>query len=126
MTMKYKLKVITGYGDRYKIVDADEAHKVFYLFLHPTERAILADGQPLRGQDIQDIVPAWNETMGWNPKHKLDTEDWNEIRREGVDVVFERKILPTARQIALSCAPAQLNTPMRKLVRGNKQLPANT
>ena len=34
--------------------------------------------------------------MGWNPTHRLDDEDWNEMRKKGVDVKF-RELLTQAR-----------------------------
>lgn len=84
--MKKLIKIITGFrDDQFMIIDAEEAHKAYYLFLHPEERAIFGNGVALIGKNIQEIVPAWNETMGWNPSHKLENNDWNEIRSKGVD-----------------------------------------
>lgn len=84
--MKKLIKIITGFrDDQFMIIDAEEAHKAYYLFLHPEERAIFGNGVALIGKNIQEIVPAWNETMGWNPSHKLEGDDWNEIREKGID-----------------------------------------
>jgi len=81
-----KIKLIKGYReDQYSIIDAEEAHKAFYLFLNPSERGAFSKGVLAIGADIKDIQPAWNETMGWNPLHKINTEDWNEIRSRGIE-----------------------------------------
>jgi hypothetical protein len=94
-----KIKLIKGYReDQYSIIDAEEAHKAFYLFLNPSERGAFSNGVLAIGADIKDIQPAWNETMGWNPLHKINTEDWNEIRSCGleaqmIDVVADARAL---------------------------------
>ena len=81
-----KIKLITGFrDDQYTIIDQEEIHKAYYLFLHPEERAIFSNGVAIIGKNIQEIVPAWNETMGWNPTHKLDNYDWEEIRSKGLE-----------------------------------------
>lgn len=79
-----KLKIITGFRDeQFYIIEASEAHKAYYLFNNPESRTVFENGVALIGKNIQGIEPAWNETMGWNPKHKLDSDDWNEIRKSG-------------------------------------------
>jgi hypothetical protein len=82
----FKIKLITGYREEQNyIIDAEEAHKAYYLFMHPNERGIFSNGVAVIGADIKGIVPAWNETMGWNPTHKLDSDDWNDIRSKGIE-----------------------------------------
>ena len=83
--MKYYIKVITGFReDQYNIISMQEAHKAYYLFKNPTERGVFENGVALVGKNIHEIQPAWNETMGWNPTHELDDNDWNEIDKLGV------------------------------------------
>lgn len=95
-----KIKIITGFrDDQYMVIDADEAHKAYYLFLHPEERAIFGNGVALIGKNIQEIVPAWNETMGWNPSHKLDNYDWEEINSKGLQNKA-RDILQQAKEVS--------------------------
>lgn len=85
--MNYKIKIVTGFReDQYEIIDIEESHKAYYLFLHPDERAVFENGLALIGKNIQEIRPAYNETMGWNPTHKLDDADYNELREKGVDI----------------------------------------
>lgn len=80
-----KVKVITGFrDDQYYVIDAEEAHKAYYLFNNPEKRGVFNNGVALVGKNIQGIEPAWNETMGWNPSHKPDGSDWNEIRKKGL------------------------------------------
>lgn len=95
-----KIKLITGFrDDQYTIIDAEESHKAYYLFTHPEERAVFSNGVAVVGKNIQEIVPAWNETMGWNPTHKLDGYDWEEIREKGVDSKL-RNVLSEAKEIS--------------------------
>jgi len=95
-----KIKIVTGFrDDQFMIINAEEAHKAYYLFLHPEERAIFSNGVALIGKNINEIVPAWNETMGWNPTHKLDGYDWEEIRSKGIDRKLTN-ILSEAKQVS--------------------------
>lgn len=81
-----KIKISTGFsGDEKFIIDSDEAHKAYYLFNNPELRGTFKNGVALIGRDIRSIQPAWNEIMGWNPTHKIDDDDWNDIYRKGVD-----------------------------------------
>ncbi len=125
-----KIKVITGYrADQYQIIDAEEAHKAYYLFLNPEKRGIFANGVALRGSDIQSIQPAWQETMGWNPTHTLDSDDWNEIRNGGIDRKLQHKILPAAREIAILMKPEEMNRPLSQLLQTYPQaipIPSST
>lgn len=80
------IKIITGFrNEQYYIIKDDEAHKAYYLFNNPDFRTVFDNGVALIGKNIQGIEPAWNETMGWNPTHTLDDDDWNEIRKSGVE-----------------------------------------
>lgn len=95
-----KIKIITGFrDDQFMVISGEEAHKAYYLFLHPEERAIFSNGVALIGKNIQEIVPAWNETMGWNPTHKLDGYDWEEIREKGIDRKLN-SVLTQAKQVS--------------------------
>lgn len=123
-----KVKIITGYKqDQYEVIDAEEAHKAYYLFLNPDKRGVFSNGVALRGQDIHRIVPAWNETMGWNPTHNLDSDDWNEIRDRGIDRKLQHTLLPAAREIAVLANPEDMNKPLSLLVKEYPQaLPTST
>ncbi len=97
---KYKIKIITGFRqDQHYTIDANEAHKAYYLFLHPTERGVFKNGVALRGDDIKQIDPDFHATMGWNPTHDLDDDDWNEIRGKNVDRKL-REICAKAQEVA--------------------------
>ena len=81
-----KIKIITGFRDeQYYIIEAEEAHKAYYLFNDPEARTTFKNGVALIGKNIQGIEPAYNETMGWNTTHKLDNDDWIEMRQKGID-----------------------------------------
>ncbi len=36
-------------------------------------------------EKLGDIVPDYHRTMGWNPTHRLDDDDWADMRSKGVD-----------------------------------------
>lgn len=96
-----KIKIITGFRDeQYYSIDAEEAHKAYYLFNNPDARTTFSNGVALIGKNIQGIEPAWNETMGWNPSHKLSGDDWSEIRSKGMDAKI-RDVLEIARSVAI-------------------------
>jgi len=98
--MEYKIKVITGFREsQYMVIDANEAHKAYYLFLNPDQRAVFKNGVALIGKNIQHIEPAYNETMGWNPTHELDEDDWNELHLKGVSEKM-KYILAQAKDVA--------------------------
>jgi hypothetical protein len=111
-----KIKLICGFRrDQEHSIDADEAHKAYYLFLHPESRGIFNNGLALIGSDIREIVPDYQGTMGWNHTHILDSDDWNEIRKEGVD----RKInnmLSSGKEIARLMEPSDMNQTLTKLL----------
>lgn len=94
------IKIITGFREeQYYIIEDYEAHKAYYLFNNPEARTIFENGVALIGKNIQGIEPAWNETMGWNPTHTLDDDDWNDIRKHRVDTKL-RNILEEGKKIA--------------------------
>lgn len=113
--MNYKIKMITGFRrDQEYSIDADEAHKAYYLFLHPDERGIFKNGIAIRGQDIQEIAPDYHGTMGWNPTHNLDNDDWNDMRNKGVDIKL-RNILSMAKEVAYLAEPQDISKPLSQL-----------
>lgn len=112
-----KIKITTGFsGDEKFIIDANEAHKAYYLFNNPDMRGTFSNGVALIGKNIQSILPAWNETMGWNPTHKLDDDDWNDIRNKGIDKKASL-ILEKAREVAKLAEKniKQLDTPLQEI-----------
>lgn len=111
-----KIKLIVGFRrDQEHSIDAEEAHKAYYLFLHPEARSVFANGLAIKGDQIQEIVPDYQGSMGWNPTHVLDHNDWNEIREKGVDISLRNK-LTQGKEMAYVCEQTQLNTPLKELV----------
>lgn len=114
--MNPKIKVVVGYReDQYHTIDAEESHKAYYLFTHPKERGIFKNGVAIRGEDIQSIVPDWHATMGWNPTHELDSDDWNEIRSRGIDYKTS-KLLAAAKEIAQIAEGSDFNLSLSALI----------
>lgn len=114
-----KIKIITGYReDQFHTIDSEEAHKAYYLFQHPEQRGVFNNGVAIRGVDIQSIIPDYQSTMGWNPTHELDSDDWNEIRNKNVDREM-RDLLYKAKEIANSKNP-QINKPLSETLLEHK------
>lgn len=111
-----KVKIITGYRrDQFYTIDADEAHKAYYLFLNPEKRGVFNNGVALIGSHIQSIEPDYNATMGWNPEHQLLADDYNELKAKGVDVKL-RDVLYSAKQIAIN-NPNTISSPLSELLK---------
>lgn len=105
------IKITTGFRqDQFHTISGEEAHKAYYLFLHPMERGVFDNGVAIRGSDIQSIVPDYNSTMGWNSTHILDNDDWNEIRAKNVDRKM-RDLLYDAKRVA-SLENPPINKPL--------------
>ncbi len=95
-----QLRIITGFRETQSYtISSEEAHKAYYLFLHPEERAVFENGVALVGKNIQSIEPDYQATMGWNATYELQGEDWNEIRKYKVDIAMNQ-LLAEAKQIA--------------------------
>ena len=115
------IKIRTGFrNDQYYVIEDEEIHKAYFLFNNPEARTIFNNGVALIGKNIQGIEPAWNESMGWNPTHKLDDDDWNQIRQSGMGKELQN-LLGEAKKVAELAEknPALLNTPLsetRKLL----------
>lgn len=113
--MKYFLKVICGYRkDQEYSIDADEAHKVYYLFHNPEKRAVFSDGIALKGDQIQTIKPDYHKTMGWNETYLLTDDDMNEIRNKGIDIKI-RNAMEFSKGVAQLCPLEDLATPLIQL-----------
>src|SRR4051794_6089889 len=99
--MNYCVKLIVGFRrDQEHTIPASEAHKAYYLFLNPEKRGVFSNGLAIRGEQIQEVVPDYIGTMGWNPAHTLDADDWNDIKDHAVDTKL-RDILAAAKEIAV-------------------------
>lgn len=95
-----KVKIILGFReDQQFTIDGEEAHKAYYIFLNPEKRTIFSNGLAVIGKNIQQIVPDYQATMGWNSTHELDGDDWNEIKKVGIDRKFQ-KLLSLAKEVA--------------------------
>ncbi len=111
-----KIKLICGFRkDQEHSIDAEEAHKAYYLFLNPASRGIFSNGLAIKGDQIQEIVPDYQGTMGWNPAHILDSDDWNEIRSKAVDKKMQH-FLSSGKEIAQLGEPTDLSVPITRLL----------
>lgn len=104
-----KIKLILGFRkDQEHSVDIEEAHKAYYLFLNPEKRGVFSNGLAIRGDQIQEIVPDYNGTMGWNPSHILDNDDWNELRSKGIASKMVT-MLAEAKKLSMKLNPNEMN-----------------
>lgn len=114
--MKYKVKLIVGFRrDQEHTIEAEEAHKAYYLFTHPEQRGIFSNGLAIKGDQIQEIVPDYHGTMGWNPSHTLGNDDYNELRQNGVLQKLQH-IMSSAKEIGTRGVTQELNTPLSNLL----------
>lgn len=117
-TSKYKVKLICGFRqDQEYTIDANEAHKAYYLFNNPDQKGTFENGLAVFGADIRRIVPDYVATMGWNPDHKLTGDDYNEIHANGLMAKMQN-ILYAAKEIAKNAQPEEMRTPMIDLYKG--------
>lgn len=115
-----KIKMIMGFRKEQEYtVDADEAHKAYYLFLNPDKRGVFEDGLAVIGADIRRIEPDYNATMGWVPTHVLVASDWEEIEEFHVARKL-KNLLGEAKRIAIEM-PDKINLPLSEIL----ELPAN-
>lgn len=114
--MKYQVKLITGFRrDQEHSIDAEEAHKAYYLFNHPEERGTFDNGFAIKGDQIQEIVPDYQGTMGWNATHMLDSDDWNELNGNGVSRKM-RELMGAAQEISKRGDTTDFGVPLSKLL----------
>ena len=110
-----KIIITIGFREDQKFsVDIEEAHKAYYLFTHPEQRGIFNDGTAVIGADIRKIEPDLQGSMEWNPTHRLDSDDWNEIHKLGVDRKIRDKLYK-AKMVAALMKPEMLNLPLSQI-----------
>lgn len=111
-TSKYKLKIVCGFRKEQEFtIDANEAHKAYYLFNNPEKRGTFDTGLAIKGSDIQRIEPDYNATMGWTHTHQLTSEDHNELYQNGVKQKLQG-IMSSAKEIARIGDATDLSLPL--------------
>lgn len=114
---KFKIKIVCGFRkDQEFTIDANEAHKAYYLFEHPEKRGTFETGLALKGSDIQRIEPDWHATMGLNKEYTLVGEDWNEIHAKGY-LAKMQTIMTSAREISRVGQPTDFQEPLSRLLK---------
>jgi len=117
-TSKFKIKIVSGYRKEQEFtIDANEAHKAYYLFNNPDKRGTFDTGLAIKGSDIQRIEPDYNATMGWNHTHQLTSDDWNELKDNG-SVLKLSEIMSSAKEIARLDNKEDFSLPLIDLVKG--------
>jgi hypothetical protein len=114
---KYKIKIVCGFRKEQEFtINANEAHKAYYLFNHPEKRGTFENGLAIKGCDIQRIEPDYNATMGWNHTHQLNSDDWNELHANGV-MQKVQGIMSSAKEIARIGQQEDFTAPLIDLVK---------
>lgn len=114
---KYKVKIVCGFRKEQEYtINANEAHKAYYLFNNPDKRGTFDDGLAIKGSDISRIVPDYNATMGWNHTHVLTNDDYNELHLNGVMQKLGR-ILSYAKEIGRNGVASDFTTPLIDLIK---------
>lgn len=118
---KFKVKIVCGFRKEQEFtINANEAHKAYYLFNHPEKRGTFDNGLAVKGSDIQRIEPDYNATMGWNHTHQLTGDDWNELHASGVMQKMQG-IMASAKEIGRIGEPTDFTAPLIDLVKNKYQ-----
>ena len=115
---KYYIKLVTGFrDDQFITIPMQEAHKAYYLFRNPEQRGVFDNGLAVVGSSIKEIHPDWNATMGFNPDHKLDADDFNQINGEGISEKMNL-LLEKAKQVSdlISTQPQLMKLPLKDVI----------
>src|SRR5574343_1169103 len=124
--MTYHIKVITGFrDDQFVSIPMQEAHNAYHLFKNPDQRGVFNNGIALVGSSIREIIPDYNKTMGWNPDYKLNSRDYVELSRTGVEEKMG-VLMEKARQVADLAANdlTLLANPLGDILKANPELTA--
>jgi hypothetical protein len=58
---------------------------------------------------VEAVIPDYSRTMGWNPSHKLNDDDWNEMRKVGIEKKVQKYIADVKEKIEYLIATNQRN-----------------
>src|SRR3990167_2432655 len=112
-----KIKIVSGFRkDQEYSIDAEEAHKAYYLFLNPEQRGVFSTGLAIIGQDIRHIEPDYVSSMGWNVGYNPPPEDYAEIHAIGLDKRL-KEVLQQAKQVAQLNDPQKLSLPLSEVTK---------
>ena len=72
----------------YVPIDETELEKALYAF-KIGRPAIFSFGAM---EKIESIIPDFCRSMGWNPTHRLDDDDWNDMHKKGIEQSLTARI----------------------------------
>lgn len=103
------IKAICGYREDQEIpIPKEESHKAYYVFLNQGSRAVFSNGFTIRHEELQRIVPDYHSIMGWNRGHKLDADDYADLKLRGVEDEV-KKLMDKASGVAKIASIGDLN-----------------
>jgi hypothetical protein len=112
---RYKVKIVCGFRKEQEFtINANEAHKAYYLFNNPEKRGTFNNGLAIKGNDIQRIEPDYNATMGWHHTHLLDSADHLELEQMGVKKKLQN-IMSGAKEVARAGNLEDIQKPLIEL-----------
>lgn len=77
-------KIIHGFGvEDYIQIEASELQKAYYCFL--MKKDAVFSGGAIKGTQILEIKPDYHRAMNWNIGYKLGVDDYEELKRKGID-----------------------------------------
>lgn len=114
--MNYKIKIKYGYRkDQESLIDVDEAHKAYFLFFNPEIRGVFNNGLAITGSSINEIVPDYVGSMGWNDGYSPTSEEWGEIKNSKMFRELENTLL-VAKKIAKDGSPTDMHLPLNTVI----------
>lgn len=95
---KLYYKVIWGFDDERTIqIDEDSLKKAVFAMI--SQKKVQFGDTIIDGKYIIAIKEDWNRAMGFNPTYELNNDDWNEIRKLGIQEMYTGKIAEIKQQI---------------------------
>lgn len=81
-------KIKTGYNESEFIpIDESELDAAIHIFI--TESKGVFKNGVVRGKDIIAITEDWHKEMGWYPTYKMQSEDWEELKKKGITKKYQ-------------------------------------
>ena len=91
-------KVIWGF-DEERSTDIGESELIKALYAMSTKSKVYLGDILLDGKYIIAIKENYQKTMGWNPTHEMDSDDWNQLKTEGIDKLFAGKVYEAKQKV---------------------------
>lgn len=96
---KLYFKAIHGFdAEDFLPIEADELEKAIYAHMTGSKAAFQSGS--ISGSIIQVVQPDYHRAMGWNQGHKLDADDYAELRQYRIDTAHQKFLAKIKERIA--------------------------